>query len=138
MKRIVLLLPALMLLAACATTPAERIARHRPEFAGWPAEVQAKVRAGRVAVGFTPAQVRLALGRPDVQRIRATAQGTREVWIYGLGRPRVAIGLGMAAGAGSGVVGAGTMVHTGGARGAGMIRVIFLNGRVSAVEQDIR
>lgn len=138
MIRTAFLFALLTLLAACATTPADRIARHRAEFAAWPAEVQAEVRAGRVAVGFTPAQVRMALGRPDVQRTRATPVGTREVWIYRVRRPRVAIGIGFAGGGRSGVVGGGTMVHAGGSGAGGSMRVTFLNGRVTVVEKTVR
>ncbi len=68
-------------LAGCST-PARRIAREPALFAAFPPEVQAQVREGRIAIGFSRDMVRLALGQPDRVYRRTTAAGTREVWAY--------------------------------------------------------
>ena len=49
----------LLALAGCATTPAERIAKNHAAYAAWPPDVQARVKAGEVAPGFTPAQIQV-------------------------------------------------------------------------------
>ena len=68
--------------AGCASTPDSRI-RAQPElFAGFPADVQAKIREGRIELGFTPAMVELALGAPYRRAVRQTAAGAAEVWLY--------------------------------------------------------
>ncbi len=68
--------------SGCASTPDSRI-RAQPElFAGFPADVQAKIREGRIELGFTPAMVELAMGSPYRRAVRQTAAGTVEVWQY--------------------------------------------------------
>lgn len=72
---------AALLLAGCAT-PETRI-RHNPAlFASFSPEVQAKVRAGHIALGFSRQAVRMALGDPDRIYHRITTNGTSEVWAY--------------------------------------------------------
>ena len=106
-----LLLPFLvLLLAGCATTPAERISRNPSVFASWPPEVQAVVRAGRVAIGFTPDQVRMALGNPDRIIVRSSGEGPSEVWVYHGHGPMVGVGFGVVGGGGSTRVGGATEV----------------------------
>jgi len=75
------LLPLLLLAAGCAT-PAARIRRNPEIFAGFPPDVQARVRQGQVALGFSPAAVRMALGEPDRIYHRATSNGVNAVWAY--------------------------------------------------------
>jgi hypothetical protein len=75
-----ILLSALML-AGCAT-PAYRIRRNPELFASFPPDVQEKVRKGQVDIGFSPAMVTMALGRPAHIYRRQTATGTNEVWSY--------------------------------------------------------
>ncbi len=133
-KLFLLLLP--LLLAGCATTPADRIARNPAAFAAWPPAVQARVRAGEVALGFTPAQVRMALGAPDRVLTRATTRGTEETWIYGARRPHLAIGIGVGGGGRSGYVSGGTVISDAAWRHGIRLRVTFENGRVSALEQS--
>ena len=80
-KRLGLLLAAAVWLAGCST-PASRI-RHNPALFGtFPADVQQKVRAGRIEIGFTPDMVRLALGTPNRVVRRESAGGLAEVWSY--------------------------------------------------------
>ena len=68
-------------LAACAT-PAARIKKNQALFDALPAAEQALIREGKVAIGFTPDMVRLAVGEPDQRWIRTDAQGKSEIWSY--------------------------------------------------------
>ena len=81
MPRAILLLPLLLIAAGCAT-PEARIRRHPEIFASFPPDVQAQVRQGHIALGFSPAAVRMALGEPDRIYRRATTNGVNEVWAY--------------------------------------------------------
>jgi hypothetical protein len=134
-----LLLPMLvLLLAGCVTTPAERIEKDRTAYASWPPAVQARVRAGEIAPGFTPAQVRMALGEPDHVYDRTTASGTAEIWGYRSHQPRFSIGIGVMGGGGSTRVGGSTVMSSGGPYNDEILRVVFENGTVSAIEQTAR
>jgi hypothetical protein len=125
----------LLALAGCATTPAERIAKNQAAYAAWPPDVQARVKAGEVAPGFTPAQVRMALGEPDHIYSRTAANGTDEVWAYRDRKPRITIGLGVMGGGGGTRVGGSTVVSSGGPYLDDVLRVVFEEGRVSAIEE---
>ena len=70
------------LLAACASTPESRIEKSPDAFAQLTPEQQAKVRAGKVGIGFDAAATKLALGEPDKVLEKTTAAGDSEVWIY--------------------------------------------------------
>jgi hypothetical protein len=74
-------LVALLGLAGCAT-PEARIQRNPELFASLAASDQQTIKEGRVALGFTPEMVRLALGDPDRVTTRTDASGTNEVWRY--------------------------------------------------------
>ena len=63
-------------LAGCAG-PRQRIKKHQAEFDSYTPEIQQKIRAGQVDVGFTDRQVALALGRPDRVYSRKTASADR-------------------------------------------------------------
>ena len=125
----------LLALAGCATTPAERIAKNQAAYAAWPPDVQARVKAGEVAPGFTPAQVRMALGEPDRTFTRTTEKGTDEVWAYRDRKPRFTVGLGVMGGGGGTQVSGATVMSSGGPYRDEVLRVIFEEGRVSAVEK---
>ena len=71
-----------MLLAGCAATQTQRIARSPEVFAALSPEQQQKVKDGQVAVGFDEAAVRLAVGEPDRIVERETAEGLTQVWVY--------------------------------------------------------
>lgn len=101
-----------------------------------PADVQEKIRAGQVAIGFTPKQVELAKGKADLVSKRTTAQGEQIVWNYE--RRKSGLGFGLGVGGGSGSVGGGVGVSTGGRPPELAMRVIFTNGLVSAVEDFTR
>lgn len=74
-------LAALLLAAGCAT-PEARIKRNPDVFAQLSAGDQQLIREGKVALGFTPEMVRLALGEPDRRLERTDASGTSESWSY--------------------------------------------------------
>ncbi len=100
-------------LAACSG-PQSRVKKHQAEFDSYPPEIQRKILAGQVDVGFTDQQVSLALGRPDRVYTRKTETGEQDVWAYGgegLG-PQLTGGLGMTAGAGPGFYSAGIPIES--------------------------
>ena len=120
-------------LAACAT-PASRISSQQSVFDSYPIEVQQKIRAGQVGIGFTPAQVRMALGEPSDTYSRQTAQGESEVWAYRDFKPGLSFGMDTFSG-GSTSVGGGVGIGTGGGDAEDEMRVTFEAGRVTAIEQ---
>jgi len=83
MKALFFLIPCLVLamLAGCVT-PQTRIGRNPEAFAGLSLTDQQLIRDGKVAVGFTPEMVRLALGEPDRVYTRTDASGVNEAWSY--------------------------------------------------------
>jgi len=83
----------------CATTPESRVEKNAAAVASWPAEVQTQVRAGKVAIGFTAEQVRVAVGEPDRMVKRTDAAGARDVWVYFDNGPRFSFGIGVSSGA---------------------------------------
>lgn len=105
----------LLLLAGCST-PQSR-ARSNPELMeSLPPELQAKVEAGEVELGYTEEMVRVALGKPDRKYSQLTEAGRTEVWSYhkgGLGS-RLSFGVGTSVGRGSGTYGGGVSIGTGG------------------------
>jgi hypothetical protein len=72
----------LLLLAAGCASPDARIKRSPEIFASLPPEQQALVKEGKVALGFRPEAVRLAVGAPDRTWTRTDAKGVSEVWSY--------------------------------------------------------
>jgi hypothetical protein len=86
-----------VLLAGCSTVDS-RIAKNRELFNSWPAAVQDKIVVGQIDIGFTPEQVRIALGDPDRVFTRTTADGTSQVWSYRDRGPRLGFGVGIGMG----------------------------------------
>jgi hypothetical protein len=125
---------ALILLAACSTTPASRIASHREAFDTYPSEVQQRIRAGQVAVGFSPEMVRLALGEPDRTYTRKTESGDAEIWGYHDDRSTFGFGFGFGTGSRHSAMGAGVGLSTGSYDPEEKVRVEFRDGRVAAVD----
>jgi hypothetical protein len=80
-KRIALLLLFAALAAGCAT-PEARIKRNRAAFEALPPHIQENVRKGIVDIGYPKDAVRIALGPPDREYTRRTADGVVEVWSY--------------------------------------------------------
>ncbi len=128
-----LVLFSLAILTACST-PASRIESHQAEFAGYPPAIQEKIRAGRIDLGFTLEQVRLALGEPLRKVNRATEAGETEVWVYGDNGPHFSFGIGMAGGGGHTAVGGGVAMSSGGYAREERMRVEFKAGVVSAID----
>ena len=131
--KLLFLVLASLAFAGCSTVDS-RIAKDQPAFDSWPPAVQQKVRAKQVDLGFTPAQVYTALGEPDRKYTRTTAQGTTEVWAYRDDRPVFSFGFGFGSAGGSSAYGAGLGVTTGGDRYDDKLRVIFADGKVTALE----
>jgi hypothetical protein len=71
-----------VLMAGCVSTPARRIEQNAALFGTFPPEVQASVRKGEIAVGFTKDMVLMALGPARQVYARTTHEGASEVWIY--------------------------------------------------------
>ena len=79
--RLCIALMATVILAGCAT-PESRI-KEKPEvFNSFPPDVQSKVRTGQVEIGYSKDMVYIALGKPDREYTRTTAESTFEVWSY--------------------------------------------------------
>lgn len=122
-------------LGACSG-PASRIKKHQAEYDSYPADVQQKIRAGQVDVGFTDRQVAMALGRPDRIYARKTTDVQQEVWAYGGSYgSHVSVGFGLGTGGGPGYTAGGVMVDPGpGIDHGERVRVILQSGVVVAVE----
>ena len=124
-------------LAGCST-PDSRIQKNQAAFNALPSETQAKIREGKVEVGYTPAMVLMALGEPDRRYLRTTEKGQTEVWAYRDKGPAFSIGLGIGGGGGRSSVGGGIGVSTAGDREEDKLRVLFEAGKVSATETSSR
>jgi hypothetical protein len=138
MKLRIVLAAFLLALAGCATTPADRISQNRAAFDSWPAEVQAKVRAGQVGLGFSEEQVLMALGEPDRTIARTTEQGTAIVWAYSHRGPHFSFGLGMAGGGGHTGYGAGVAVNDRPYFSGDAMHVVFMDHKVVSIERTTR
>lgn len=124
---------AAAILAACSS-PGSRINEQQSAFNAYPADVQQKIRAGDVAVGFTQEQVRLALGEPSRRYTQQTTTGESEVWAYGKDGPTFNFGLGL--GSFGSNVGGGLGIGTGtGGQSDDHMRVTFVAGKVTVVER---
>ncbi len=134
----VILCTAAFLVAAGCSTVDSRIAKNRAAFNTWPPAVQDKVVQGQIDIGFTPDQVRVALGEPDRVWSRTTTDGTSQVWSFRDRGPHFGFGIGVGTGSfgrhgGSfGSVGLGT--GTGYLDDEKMGVVFDPTGRVSSIE----
>lgn len=130
-----------LLLAGCSSVDS-RIGKNRAAFEAYPAPVQDKIVKGQVDIGFTPDQVKMALGEPDRVFTRTTADGTTEVWGYREQKPRVSFGVGLGFGSfgGSRSTFGGVGINTGtGYRDDEQLGVVFdRNGRVEKIEERTR
>lgn len=123
----------LLFVSACSTTDG-RIKEHQAAFDAAPPDVQAKIKAGQVTLGFTETQVLMAMGEPDRRYTRTTANETVSVWAYRDHKPSFSFGVGMAGGGGGTLVGSGVGISTRGDRNDDKYRVVFSGGRVTALE----
>lgn len=123
----------LLLLAACAT-PESRIGKHRDLFATYTPEIQRRIKAGEVDVGFTADMVLMAMGKPARKTTRTTEQAVQEVWTYGESGIRPGVGLSIGGGSSGGFGG----VSIGGG-GGGSYRdravIMFEGGKVVSIDR---
>ncbi len=101
-----------------------------------PADVQAKIRDGKVEVGFTEEQVLLAKGKPSRVGKQTKESGDSLIWIYEHPVPGLGFGLGLSGG--SGGVGAGVGIDTGGGSMEVLMQITFSNGIVTTVDDYAR
>jgi hypothetical protein len=121
-----------LLLAGCATVD-RRIKANQEAFDGYPPEVQATIRRGEVAVGFTEEQVLMALGPPDRKNKVTADDRVAYVWTWTRSIPGIGIGIG--SGRRVGGVGIGTGISTGSSGTTEDRNVVeFVDGRVTAFQ----
>jgi hypothetical protein len=75
-------LAVLAILGSACSSPSKRIEDNPELFARLPPEQQALIREGRVGLGFNEDAVKLALGDPDRVSQRTDEQGISTVWRY--------------------------------------------------------
>ncbi len=130
---LLLVISILAIMAGCASIDS-RISNDQATFNSWPGDVQKKVRAGQVEIGFTREMTRMALGDPQRIITLTTDSDVTETWVYEEKKSNVSLGLGL-----------GTM-HSGSAFGGGVtmgekwgdreiLRVTFDSTKVIALEQ---
>lgn len=153
-----LLLPwvaATLLLGACAT-PQSRIERNPDTFQSLTSEQQELVKQGKIAIGFSEAAVKLALGQPQRVSQRTDEKGKSTVWRY-VDYENGVIGggfygasyypgfagfgaYGRPVGFYNGFYGPGvTTIYTGnGGAERERLRVVFVDGKVTAIEEELK
>lgn len=125
-------------LAGCAT-PASRISDAKSAYDSYPPEVQQKIAAGEVAVGFTQEQARMALGEPARKYTRTTTAGTAEIWGYNRTGPTYSFALGSGFGLGSSGFGSiGLNTGTADDDVQEKMRLVFEGGKLTALERAIK
>ncbi|MDR2982268.1 MAG: hypothetical protein LBV12_08485 [Puniceicoccales bacterium] len=121
--------------AGCSS-PDSRIKDNQAVFDTYSLETQYTIRQGKVQVGFDELQVRMAMGDPDRVYTRTTTVGKSQVWAYTDNSPSIGFGIGVGGGTGSSTrVGTGLGVNTYGDRSEDRARIVFEEGKVSAVEE---
>ena len=124
-----IVLVALAMTSACASTPARRIANAQAAFDAYPPEAQAKIEAGQVGLGFDEAMVRMSLGEPDEVSTEIDENGETVTWVYTKTRPGVSLGLG---GFGVGGIGLGGGLGVGSGPKTKFVAIVhFREGRVT-------
>lgn len=128
-----------LVLAACST-PAARIKRNQAAFDALAPTEQALIREGKVAIGFTPDMVLLAVGDPDQRWARTDAKGKSEIWSYTTydGRDGAPLYRGYYHRYHDGYPFFYDSFYHGSARAREYFKVTFEGGRVTAVEQTSR
>jgi len=134
--RLILAIVSLSSLVACST-PASRIEDQKSVYSSYPPEVQQTIAQGKVAVGFTPEQALIALGAPRRKYSRKTEAATEEIWSYSESRGP-AFGFGIGGGSFGSGVGGSVSVSTYGSDADEKLRVVFVDGKVSAVEESVK
>ena len=123
-----------LIISGCATTES-RISKNQAAFDAWPSEVQSSIRAGKVKIGFTTEQVRVALGEPNRVYSRQSAEGESEVWAYFESGPKFSIGVGVGSGGYSGGAAGGARYDRTENRFDEATRVVFTDGLVVSIEE---
>ncbi|HET7535846.1 MAG TPA: hypothetical protein VFJ90_05280 [Candidatus Didemnitutus sp.] len=121
------------LLAACST-PDSRISQYQARFDTLPPDVQQKIRAGQVEVGYTQDMVFMALGEPDRKYTRQTELGATEVWVYMDHTPQISFGVGVGSHGSNGGAAMGVSTTTGGYDPEAKVRVEFRDAHVTVAE----
>ncbi len=134
--RRLLVLALCVALAGCSTI-GSRIRRNQDLFDSYPPEIQQRIRAGELAVGFTPEMVEMSWGKPS-RRDQVTGEDmVAEVWTWSRSVPGVGIGMGTGGYYGGGVgVGTGILIGEG-SRREDRAQVEFRNGKVSSFRNRI-
>jgi hypothetical protein len=120
--------------AACALLACEtigsRVKANQALFDTYPPEVQDKILAGDIEVGFTPEMVEMAWGEP-YRKDQVTGEDfVAEVWTWSRSVPGIGVGMGTGGYYGGNVgIGTGVLVGEGGHR-EDRAQVEFRNGKV--------
>jgi len=128
-------------LSGCESTPEERIRKDPDAFEYLSDREKAGVQRGEIDIGYSRDAVRLAKGRPTrVLKRTAAGAGDSEVWVYSREDTGQRAGVTFGVGGSGGDVGVGVGVgtgfgHAGGYETYDYLRVIFEQGRVSAIER---
>lgn len=126
-------------LTGCVS-PDTRIKRNQAVFDQLAPTEQALIREGKVAIGFTPDMVRLAVGDPDQRWARTDASGTSEVWTYATYESNLGVTLyrGYYHRFHGGYPFYYDTFYRSAARPREYFRVTFVEGAVSEIQEDIR
>lgn len=140
MIKILISLAALILVAGCST-PQSRARAQADLMESLTPEERALVEAGEIDLGFSEEMVLVALGKPDRKVSQRTDEGESVVWVYHAGGALSGFSLGVGTSVGrssrGSAYGGGVSVGTGGGGRVAeeKMRVVFENGRVSAIER---
>ena len=127
-----------LLVAACAS-PQKRIDRNPDAFNKLPPEQQALIKQGKVGIGFDETAVKLALGNPDRISERTDTSGKSTIWRY----VEYETDGGIALYSGFYHYGYSPFVFPlvtdyGSRRERDTLRVVFTDGKVTAIEQEVK
>ncbi len=134
-KFLLLLIGSLLILITGCSSVDNRIDEDQAAFDSWPADVQKKVRAGEVEIGFTREMTRMALGKPQRIITLTTDSGVAEAWVYEEKKSNVSFGLGMGTMQGRSAFGGGVTVGGDNWNEREILRITFDSAGVTAMEQ---
>jgi hypothetical protein len=132
----VLFAAILLVTSGCVTsTPQKRISQHRSAYEQFPSEVQRKISAGEVDIGFTEEMALMAVGNPGRKFTRTGPEGDSEVWVYFRREPKVGFGFAVSSGNYGSGVSSGVSVSTGSQNDEESLRLYFQEGKVQSIER---